>query len=158
VTVTNLTIVLVIGTPVVPLATTRTRKDETIIIATTDEMTPGITSLIGGTEGTMTVTVLATSTMVARSAAIFVTGDAIMKKGIMTVDATSVIMTATVDAIAHRVDIPGVEGEMSDHGHPVVVHVGFFSPRARAIRSACLIFVYSLSGSPLAFPDASATS
>ena len=75
----------------------------------------------------------------------------------MTVDATNVIMTATVDAIARRVDIPGVEGEMSDHGHPVVVYVGFFSLRARAvpIRCACLIFVYSLSGSLLAFPDAS---
>lgn len=114
---------------------TRTGEGETTIVAVTDVMTPaGIMNLIGGTEETMTgATVLATTTMVATRAAIFAT--AIMKKGTMTVDATNVItMTATVDAIAHRVDVPGVGGGMSDHGHPVVVHVGFLMPRAQAIR------------------------
>jgi hypothetical protein len=122
-TLTNPTIVLVIGTPAVPLATTRTGKDEMIIIATTDDMTPGITNLIGGTGETLTATVLATR------GAIFATAAVNMKKGIMTVDATNAIsMTVTVDATAHRVDVPGVEGEMSGHGHPVVVRVRFLRP------------------------------
>jgi hypothetical protein len=116
---------------------TRTGEGETIIVAVTDVMTPaGIMNLIGETEGTMTgATVLATTTMLATRAAIFVTAVAIMKKGIMTVDATNVItMTASVDAIAHHVDVPGVGGGMTDHGHPVVVHVRFLRRRARAIR------------------------
>ena len=76
----------------------------------------------------------ATMTMVAIRA-IFVTVAVIMKKGTLTVDATNVVtMTVTVDAIAHRVDILGVEGEMNDHGHPVVVQVRFLSLRAWAIR------------------------
>jgi hypothetical protein len=136
-TPTILTIVLVTGTHAVPLATTRTGESETIIVAVADVMTPaGIMNLIGGTEETMTgATVLATTTMVATRAAIFVTAVAIMKKGIRIVDATNVItMTATVDAIAHRVDVPGVGGGMTDHGHPVVVHVGFLRPTARVIR------------------------
>jgi len=59
----------------------------------------------------------------------FATADAILKKGIMTADATNVItMTVTVDAIAHRVDVPGVGGEMNDRGHPVVAHVRFLRP------------------------------
>jgi hypothetical protein len=106
-------------------------EGETITVAVTDGMTPaGIMNLIGGTEETMTgAIVLATTTMVATHAAIFV------KKGIMTVDATNVIsMTVTVDAIAHRVDVPGVGDGMTDHGHPVVVHVGFLRPRVRTVR------------------------
>jgi len=132
---TVIPIVLVLGTHAVPLALTRTGEGETIIVAVTDVMTPaGITNLIGGTEETLTdTTVLATTTMVATRAAMFVTAAAIMKKGIMTVVATNVIsMTATVDAIAHRVDVPGVGGGMTDH-HPVVVHVGFLRPTARAV-------------------------
>jgi hypothetical protein len=124
---TSLTIVLVIGTLAVPLASTRMGKDETIFIAKTDDMTPGITNLISGTEETMAATALATMTMFAMRD-IFATVVVILKKA-MTVDATNVVtMTVTVDAIAHRVDIPGVEGEMSDHGHPVVVHVRFLNP------------------------------
>jgi hypothetical protein len=108
---------------------TRTGEVETIIVAVTDVMTPaGIMNLTGGTEETMTgATVLATTTMVATRAAIFVTVVAIMKKGIPTVNATNVI-SMTVDAIAHRVDVPGVGGGMTDHGHPVVVHVRFLRP------------------------------
>ena len=122
---TSPTIVLVIGTLAVPLASTRMGKDETIFIAKTDDMTPGITNLISGTEETMAATALATMTMVAMRD-IFATVVVILKKG-MTVDATNVVtMTVTVDAIAHRVDL-GVEGEMSDHGHPVVVHVRFLN-------------------------------
>ena len=126
-TLTNLTIVLVTGI----------HEGETIIVAVTDGMIPaGIMNLIGGTEETMTgATVLATTTMAATRAAIFVTASAIMKKGISTVDATNVItMTAIFDAIAHRVDVPGVGGGMTDHGHPAAVHVSFFRPRNRAIR------------------------
>jgi hypothetical protein len=134
-TPTTLTIVPVTGTHAVP----RTGEGEggTIIVAVADVMTPaGIMNLIRGTGETMTgATVLATTTMVATRAAIFVTAAATMKKGITTVDATNVItMTATVDAIAHRVDVPEVGGGMSDHGHPVVVQVGCLRPRARAIR------------------------
>ncbi|KAF8503778.1 hypothetical protein F5888DRAFT_1904193 [Russula emetica] len=110
-------------THAVPLALTWTGEGETIIVAVTDVMTPaGIMNLIGGTEETMTgAIVLATTTLVATRATIFVIAAAIMKKGITTVDATNVI-TTTVDAIAHRVDVPGVGDGMIDHGHPVVVH------------------------------------
>jgi len=158
VTPTILNIVLVTGTRVVPLATTQTGEGETIIVAVTDDMTPaGITNLIGGTEETMTgATVLATTTIVATRACIFATEAVIMKKGIMTVDATNVItMTAIVDAIAHHVDVPGVGGVMTDHGHPVVVHVGFLRSR---VRQYVEIFSFSLSRSPSAFPDASTAS
>lgn len=112
-------------------------EGETITVAVTDGMTPaGIMNLIGGTEETLTgANVLATTTMVATHAATFVTAAAILKRGIMTVDATNVIsMTATVDAIAHRVDVPGVGDGMIDRGHPVVVHVGFLRPTARTVR------------------------
>lgn len=114
----------------------RMGEGETITVAMTDGMIPvGIMNLIGGTEETMTGAIaLATTTMVATHAAIFVTAAAILKNGIMTVDATNVIsMTATVDAIAHRVDVPGVGGGMTGHGHPVVVHVGFLRLKARAV-------------------------
>jgi hypothetical protein len=136
-TPTILIIVLVTGTHALPLALTRAGEGETTIVAVTDVMTPaGIMNLIGGTEETMTdTTVPATTTMGATRAAIFVTAVAILKKGITTVDATNVItMTATVDALVHRVDVPGVGGGMTDHGHLVAVHVGFLRLRARAIR------------------------
>jgi len=135
VTPTILIIVLVTGTHAVLLATTRTGEGETIIVAATDDMTPvGIMSLIEGTEETMTgATVLATM-MVATRAAIFAIAAVTMKKGIMTVDVTMITMTGTVVAIAHRVDAPGVGGGMTDHGHPVDVHVGFLWLWARAIR------------------------
>jgi hypothetical protein len=137
VTHTILIIVLVTGTHAAPLALNRTGEGETSIVAVTDVMTPaGIMNLIGGTEETMTgATVLATTTILATRAAIFVTVLAIMKKGITTVDATNVItMSATVDAIVHRVDVPGVGGGMTDHCHPIVVHVGFLRPTTRVIR------------------------
>jgi hypothetical protein len=139
-TPTTLTIVLAIETRAVPLATIRTAEEETIIVATIDDMTLGTTSLIEGimtAEEIMTVTVRATMTTVVTDAALFATATGIepttaaviMKNGIMTVDATNAtIMTVTVGAIAHRADVPEVGGGIRDRGHPAVVHVSLFSP------------------------------
>jgi len=86
-------------------------------------------------EETMTATVNARMTVAATDAATVVTATVIttaattMKKGIMTVDATNATtMTATVDAIAHRADVPGVGGGTSDRGPPGVVRVSFPRP------------------------------
>jgi hypothetical protein len=138
-TLTTLTIVLALETRAVPLATIRTAEEETIIVATIDDMTLGTTSLIEGimtAEEIMTATVRATMTTVVTDAALFVTATGIepttaaviMKNGILTVDATNAtIMTVTVDAIAHRADVPGVGGGIRDRGHPAVVHVSLLS-------------------------------
>jgi hypothetical protein len=134
---TNLAIDLVTGTRAVPLATTLTGGEETIITATTDDMTPDTTSLIGGTmttEGTMTATVTATvhAIMTTTDAATVETGTEIetesaavtMKSGITTVDVTNATtMIATVDATARHADVPGAEGETTDRGRPGVVRV-----------------------------------
>ncbi|KAI0295557.1 hypothetical protein BC826DRAFT_1185410 [Russula brevipes] len=123
-TLTTLTIVLAIERRAVPLATIRTAEEETIIVATIDDMTPGTTSLIEGimtAEEIVTATVRATMTTVVTDAALFATATGIepttaaviMKNGIMTV---------TVDAIAHRADVPEVGGGIRDRGHPAVVH------------------------------------
>ena len=76
---------------------------------------------------TMTVTVHATTTMAATDVAMIVT--ATMKSVNMIVPATNVItMTANAGStrvMVHRVDVPGAVGEVSDHGHPGVVHVSF---------------------------------
>jgi len=52
---------------------------------------------------------------------------ATMKSGIMIAPATNVTnMTVAADMIrvmVHRVDVPGAVGEVSDHGHPGVVHL-----------------------------------
>jgi hypothetical protein len=114
-----------------------------ILTAMTGGMILGTMSPIGGTmtaEETMTVTVNARVTVAATDVATVVTATVIttaaatMKNGITTVDATNAtIMTATVDAIAHRADAPGVGGGTSDRGPPGVVRVSF--PRPPRIRS-----------------------
>jgi hypothetical protein len=148
-TTTSLTIVLVIGTRAVLLATTRTGEEETIIAATTGDMTLGTTNLIGRTmttEETMTVTATATATVhatmtmaaTATDAATveteteIVTAAATMKNGIMTVGVINATIV-TVDATAHRADVQGVGDATTDRGHPDVVHVGF--PQTPSIRS-----------------------
>jgi len=128
-TLTTLTIVLAIERRAVPLATIRTAEEETIIVVTIDDKTPGTTSLIEGimtAEEIVTATVRATMTTVVTDAALSATATGIepttaaviMKNGIMTV---------TVDAIAHRADVPEVGGGIRDRGHPAVVHVSLLS-------------------------------
>lgn len=123
-------IVLVAETHAVLLVSTRMGEQEANITVTTGGMTHGITSLTERTMTTgetLTVTVHATTTMVATDVVLIVTTT--MKSGIMIVHAANVTtMTATADMIrvmVHRVDVPGAVGEVSDHGHPGVVHVSF---------------------------------
>jgi hypothetical protein len=114
-------IVLAAETHAVPLASTRMYEQEANITVTTDDMTHELMSLTEGTTGeTMTVTVHATTTMAATDVAMIVT--ATMK--IMIAPATNVIATAdSIRVMVHRVDVPGAVGEVSDHGHPGVVHL-----------------------------------
>ena len=121
-----------------------------IITVTTEDMTREITSL---REGTMTtgetmVTVHATTTMAATDVSMIVT--ATMKSGIMIVPVTADMTRVMV----HRVDVPGVVGEVSDHGHPGVVHVSFLflSKVLVIIRLACIILPSSFQRSSPSIP------
>jgi len=119
--------VLAAETHAVLLVSTRMCEQEAIVTVTTDDMTRGITSLREETMtiGEIMVTVHATTTMDATDVPMIVT--ATTKNGIMIVPATNVTsMTATADmtrVMVHRVDVPGAIGEVSDHGHPGVVHL-----------------------------------
>ena len=89
----------------------------------------------------MTATAPATVTVLAKDAALTVTGimtaAVTVKDEIMTADAISVAtMIVTVVAIAHHVDVPEAIGGTTDHGHPGVVHVSILCRTwARLIRS-----------------------
>jgi hypothetical protein len=152
-TATPTTLIIVLVTEV--LVTTRTAEEKTIIVATTGEMTPGTTNLIGGTMTTgETMIVIATATVHATTATDAVsvetateTATAVvvtMKNGILTVGATNATIV-TADAIAHLADVQGVGGGTIDRGHPGVVHVSLPQPPwARSLRLSVLKISLSL--------------
>ena len=105
----------------------------------TDDMTCKITSL---REGTMTtgetmVTIHTTTTIATTDVFMIVT--VTMKSGIMIVPVTADM----THVVVHHVDVPGAVGEMSDHGHPSIVHVSilFLSKVLVIIHLACIILL-----------------